>query len=56
MKRAAIGSLVTKIRAQDSGKLDIIAGSDTDFLYGLGLPSRYCWPQVIWIHNGDMAT
>lgn len=51
-----MGALITKIRVWDSGKLGIIAGSGTDFLYDLGLTIRYCWPQVIYLYNGDMVT
>lgn len=34
--------------------MDLIAGSDTDFLYDLGLLTRYCQPQVIQLYNEDM--
>jgi len=44
-----MGALMTKIRVSDSGKLDTTAGSDTDFISDLGLPTRYCWLQ-----SGDM--
>lgn len=36
-----------KIRVSDSGKLDTVVGSDTDFLSDLGPTTRYCWLQVI---------
>lgn len=42
-----MSAVMTKVRVSDSGELDTTAGSDTDFLSDLGLPTRYYWLQVI---------